>query len=1116
MLRNKQSGSALLAFLLILVTSASYVLVKELNASVRRENSGTNTAKSLNEAKNAILGWSISNPVYPGILPMPDRGDGDNEYDGDSDCYTAGPIGNNLLLGKLPWKDVGSGCKDGGKLAGLQIYAGLVDNPSTATVNELWTDSAGKVFWYAASHNLVYETPAYPQISLALLETDTNWITVRDKNGCIISDRVAFVVIAPGTAILNQDRSSGAPAASNYLDSITTSGSYTCPDTTVIADGTTFSNSDTDQDFVSYKGFRTTIDASESYNDQLVFVTIDELMDALKKRVLNEAGNILSAYHNNYGALPWLTAFADPKANDKRLTGEHSGSNNQSNLTDSSSNFSQWGVAADDVVWNITDGSYGIVTAVSTNTLTISGGLSLGAENLFDTDDEYYVEVTSAATSFTGTAGAGSSALNLVDATKDFDVLDVRTGDILENITDGSSGVIETVSTTQLSVSSLSGGTNNTFTSADVYQLRTSIGRATSDSDANSLTLDDTSVDFTVMGIQLGDLVRNITDGSYGRVTAVTANRLTVAELNLGTNNTFSNNDYYVLPRFNGTTDTRRGMFSFHEAGEIFHTGFSIDWKAEAADGSTVASTQPTVDPKSQYADTSNGIKEWAERSDSDNSGTITVDETDGQCVWINSAIAECKGLYVDTVFLSGTATSESGDYFYDTSQDFDAAGVYEGDKVENLTNGTKGLVDSASSTGVHFANINGQTAFSITAGDRYRISIAAKRIEHTADANTDTSIYRVYDTALSSDITAQWCCVSSATAGSSGFVLVDTNVDFIALGMEVGKLVYNANIGTYGTITSVDSSTQLTVATLGGYPAISFSVGNFYQLVNATSSKITINDSVVENNSSDGVGLITNFGYNYSMNGLFFEYSPLNGGGEDNIDPGDSYRILYDFVDRREYEFKVRINSASSVNGGFNETTINNIRKRNVCLGYDTDCSGSGSDTTIPGDSITPMVTIRDYNSSDVLVGDARTIVPSAGSTGRVKAAGINFLQSENNGDIPDWFVDNNWHQYVYIAYSAGEQPGVGTACTAGADCLVLNIGTNVNNNVRALVMLSGEELSGQAWTAGSIGNYIDLAENTDADDIFEKQSASSLFNDNIRVAVSCPSDATKLCWSE
>jgi len=1088
---NKQSGAALLAFLLIIVTGASYALVRELNASIRRANNGVETAQSLYEAKNALLGWAISHPTYPGTLPMPDR-NGDGDYDGDSDCYNGGAIGNNLLLGKLPWREVSSPCKDAAVLPGLRTYA---------------LDSSGEQLWYAVSHNLIYETPEYPLISMALLDKNTDWITVRDKNGNVISDRVAFVVIAPGFTNENQDRSSATPAASNYLDSITIGGTCSAG---VVTGGTTYDHSDTTNlEYVIYPDAALTDDDCDNFNDQLVFVTIDELMAGLKKRVLSEVSNMLSKYHNTNGALPWLTQFADPKSDIKALEGMTTSSS--SNLIDTNMDFSKWGVNAGDIVWNLTDGSRGIVTAVSVNTLTIGAGLFMGVNNAFAIDDEYYVEIKDLSSALNGTATAGSSSFILEDTNSNFEVLDVRIGDVVENITDDSAGIVVSIDNDELTVKELVGGANNTFTNGNVYKLRSNTGTT----GANPLILIDANTDFISMGVKEGDLVVNITDSSYGRVATggVAINELTVDELLHGTTNTFSANDAYAIPRFNGATNTRRGLFSFHKPGEVFHTGFSVDWQAKASDGSTVTSTQPATDPKSLYAGTSNGIKEWVERSESNNSATITVDETDGQCIWVNSTVADCTGVYIDTVFLSGTATSESGEYFYDTSQDFDDAGVYEGDKVENLTNGKKGLVDSASSTGIHFADIFGETAFSITAGDQYRISIASKRTQHTADGNTDTSIYRVYDTQLSSDMSAEFFISGPATAGSTGLVLVDANVDFIALGMEVGKLVYSN--GSYGLISSVDSATQLTVNPFLGSPDISFTAGNSYQLVRATSSKITIDDSVVENNSSDGVGLITNFGYNHSMNGYFFEYSPLNGGSENNIDPGDSYNILYDYVDRREYEFKVRINSASSASGGFDEITSNNIRRRNVCLGYDIDCSGSGSNTTIPGDSVIPMVTIRDYNSSDVLVGDARTIVPSAGSTGRVKITGINFLQSENYGDIPGWFVDNNWHQYIYIAYSAGEQPGVGTACTTSFDCLVLNIATNVSNNVRALVMLSGEELSGETWTTGSIGDYVDLTENTDADDIFEKQSLSSTFNDSIRVAISCPSDISKLCWS-
>ena len=109
------------------------------------------------------------------------------------------------------------------------------------------------------------------------------------------------------------------------------------------------------------------------------------------------------------------------------------------------------------------------------------------------------------------------------------------------------------------------------------------MGRATSNTDANSLTLEDTRVDFTVMGIQAGDLIKNITDGSYGRVTNVTANRLTVSELLFGTNNTFTENDYYSLPRFNSTSNVSEGFLPIHDIGESFKTELDFQWLFTAA-----------------------------------------------------------------------------------------------------------------------------------------------------------------------------------------------------------------------------------------------------------------------------------------------------------------------------------------------------------------------------------------------------------------------------------------------------------------------------------------------------------------------------------------------------
>ncbi|MBT7950082.1 MAG: hypothetical protein HN764_00525, partial [Gammaproteobacteria bacterium] len=866
MLRNKQSGSALLAFLLILVTSASYILVKELNANIRRENSGTNTAKSLNEAKNAILGWAISNPVYPGSLPMPDR-NGDSEYDGESDCYTAGPIGNNLLLGKLPWKDVGSGCIDGGNLAGLQIYAGLSDNPSTATVNELWTDSAGKVFWYAASHNLVYETPAYPQISLALLETEANWITVRDENGCIISDRVAFVVIAPGTAILNQDRSSGAPAASNYLDSITTSGSYTCPDSTVIADGTTFSNSDTDQDFVSYRGFRITTDASESYNDQLVFVTIDELMDALKKRVLSEAGNILSAYHNNYGALPWLTPYFDPKADNRILYGTHTGSDNATSLTDSTTDFGKWGVKKGDIVRNVTDGSLSIVTVDNATTALTVTGIHLGTDNDFDTDDEYYIVPRDLGDKLDDKADSSSSGSSLVDGGQEFAKMDVVPGDIIDNVTDGSSGVVDTVSDTTITVRNMTGGTDNDFDDNDEYQVRSYAGKATNATN-NTLTLDDSQKNFTAMGAAIGDVIVNLKDGSMGRISTVAQTSLTADSLKYGRENDFDDNDTYILPRFVGKEGTREGLLSFHRPGGFFPSTFDIDWNIpEIAGGSPNAIV--SIDTPGTHTDYINTLKQIVQTS-SGTSGTISVEIEDGTCVWTKPEIVECSGSHTKYDPVQGQLTSGSNTVVVtDSTQDFIISGVNPGDIVQNYddesfvtsgtaTAGSNGtiLMDSGASfsaydpTGLYnylvrntsyagpnkaqgiLAEIDGNTTLTVndysgwgvdpitfTSGDNYSFYTPFKSVvsaDVSAITSTSLRTNRLTGSAPDFDnlefyrIKAATGKITGTVDSNGGSTLTDSSQDFVTAGVQIGDVVHNITDSAWGEITSV-SATSLT-----------------------------------------------------------------------------------------------------------------------------------------------------------------------------------------------------------------------------------------------------------------------------------------------------------------
>ena len=65
----------------------------------------------------------------------------------------------------------------------------------------------------------------------------------------------------------------------------------------------------------------------------------------------------------------------------------------------------------------------------------------------------------------------GGGATSLVDASQTFTTIGLVPGMAVNNVTDGSSAVIVTVAATTLTLSTLSGGTHNTFTAGDSYEI---------------------------------------------------------------------------------------------------------------------------------------------------------------------------------------------------------------------------------------------------------------------------------------------------------------------------------------------------------------------------------------------------------------------------------------------------------------------------------------------------------------------------------------------------------------------------------------------------------------------------------------------------------------------
>jgi hypothetical protein len=302
----RQLGSTLIALLAVLVLLGSVLLIDRLRfaASPSTERRAA-TAASLAEAKAALIAWSATASsstgarVTPGLLPFPDR-NGDGNYDGKGDCVTFG-LNPSHLLGRLPWAGDARPCPR----IGLHVDV---------------RDAGGERLWYAVSRNLVTRGGGGP-VNPGMGEprgAAYPWIVVRDADGNVVTNpttgmpvSVAAVIIAPGAALEGQDRNGTAPAPENYLDRISigatiydNSDSDGCPDAVIPPCGA----SSPGEEFIVHPGAR----AGGDFNDRLVYITVEELMRAVQRRVLGEVAIALNGYRGAYGAYPWLASFTDP------------------------------------------------------------------------------------------------------------------------------------------------------------------------------------------------------------------------------------------------------------------------------------------------------------------------------------------------------------------------------------------------------------------------------------------------------------------------------------------------------------------------------------------------------------------------------------------------------------------------------------------------------------------------------------------------------------------------------------------------------------------------------------------------------------------------------------
>jgi hypothetical protein len=1027
----REAGAALLAFMLVVVVGASFILVSSLNANVRQYVRKEASTRALSEAKAALIGYAINYPEThpgegPGYLPCPDIS---NNGSAGGSCSLAG----GTTIGRLPWK--------------------------TLETTEL-RDEVGERLWYAVSDNYKNNPKNLPRLNS---EAPGNF-TVDGR-----SDIVA-VIFAPGPPVASQDRAAAPLDVTNYLED---------------------DNANGDTYFVSR--------GPGEFNDQLVLITRAELMGIVEQRVINQIRTVLKKYYGTYGAYPWMTPFADPKASFQGLRGTHNGGDNSTTLDDSTENFNDWGVQPGDTVINVTDGSMGAVSAVSANSLSVSS-LLLGTDNDFDNGDVYAVITRSNSGLLTGLATSGSSGLTLNDSGKDFDQVGISTGDIVEDITDGSSGMVNAVSSTQLTVESLTGGTNNAFAAGDSYQIRSNRGVATSGS--SGLALEDTGKDFSAMGLKAGDLVVDITDGSSGRVSAVTATTLTLDSMYHGTNNAFSSGDYYYIPRFNTDDATREGLLSFHEAGKDFSTGFTMDWDITQANGATYALGSAATYLQSQYT---SALQNFAEASGG-TTGTITVAPTDGSCIWVVEQVVDCRGIYKDKLVEGVTTSGSNTTILTDSNAAFTTEGIKRGDVVDNYDDETSAVYGTATAGSSGTTLVDTGTNFSGLVQYNYLINnytqatnLGISKVEGVVTRIMDTNTIEV--SPFPNEPAIQF------NPGDSYAILKPDRT--------VITFVYSATQA---------NTRQLSTALSGGSPDLD--AGEYYRIrpaasrfsgqatsqccghtafrdtgVNFSGMGVKVGD-VVHNLTDASYGLITSISGDW-----IYMTSGMYGGTNNNWDTNDNFEIFYNYVNARGYDLQPRFSGTTRVYGQ------GGLRKRDGCIGYadgsgNPDCSTTATpqSAALQANGTTPMVTIRDYDDSGNVIASATVTVPTAGTAnGSMKVSGLDYYLRVAGDELPEWFVDNNWQRLLYTAYSSDYVPGGSGSCTPGTDCLYIQ-GRMSANDRQAVVLSAGRELSSvtcpdasyQNRTRGRVCDYYESDNASSGDDIFRKEKTDT-FNDRI-----------------
>lgn len=305
---GRQRGAILIILLVLLATAFAAVLLEGLTPrppSIFADPVDSQTRIVMDDAKASLTVWARTrDPVRaasPGLLPYPDR-NSDGIYNGSSNCplLNGNPVqlnATNLRLGMIPIAEPGTGiCKTMGANNNT-LMNGLID-------------SSGANLWMAVSQNLTDDNIAnglVAAVSTELLNpahptAAPRWLSVCDEQGRLLTNRAAFVVMAPLQALTGQNRGAAAPGAGQFLEQMTIAGTAPC--------NGLIRNNQNNLVYLSLQGASTA-----TVNDRLSFVTAEQHLGTAAKIVANDiatqvrATGTLPADEPALSAVPGMPAY---------------------------------------------------------------------------------------------------------------------------------------------------------------------------------------------------------------------------------------------------------------------------------------------------------------------------------------------------------------------------------------------------------------------------------------------------------------------------------------------------------------------------------------------------------------------------------------------------------------------------------------------------------------------------------------------------------------------------------------------------------------------------------------------------------------------------------------